>query len=102
MSSVSLPRKFNEEVEVDLLFYKTHTVLHMVDRCIRRSATKEIADKTMHTVLNAISEAWYYLGAPKVLYSDGEGALANKTATSIVASLGTELRIRARGQHATT
>ena len=56
MSSVSLPLKFNEETEVDLLFYKDKIICHMADRCIRWSAAKEISNKTMHTVLDAIHD----------------------------------------------
>eukprot|EP00959_Pyramimonas_sp_CCMP1952_P315357 6600283-Pyramimonas_sp.AAC.1 len=41
-------------------------------------------------------------GPAKVLYSDGEGALNNGTAKTVLKATGTELRMRARGQHATT
>eukprot|EP00959_Pyramimonas_sp_CCMP1952_P176383 3685872-Pyramimonas_sp.AAC.1 len=41
-------------------------------------------------------------GPAKVLYSDGEGALDNDIAKPILTAQGTELRIRTRGQHATT
>eukprot|EP00959_Pyramimonas_sp_CCMP1952_P249805 5222276-Pyramimonas_sp.AAC.1 len=40
-------------------------------------------------------------GPAKVLYSDGEGALNTYTAKAILKAKGIELRIRARGQHAT-
>ena len=53
MTSVSLPGKFNEEVECDLLFYKKHIVFHIIDRCIRWAAGQEIPDKTMTTILDA-------------------------------------------------
>eukprot|EP00959_Pyramimonas_sp_CCMP1952_P325153 6805832-Pyramimonas_sp.AAC.1 len=41
-------------------------------------------------------------GLAKVLYSDGEGALKNDTAKEVLKAKGADLRIRARGQHATT
>eukprot|EP00959_Pyramimonas_sp_CCMP1952_P058858 1229288-Pyramimonas_sp.AAC.1 len=41
-------------------------------------------------------------GPAKVLYSGGEGALNNDTAKAVCKAKGTELRTRARGQHATT
>eukprot|EP00959_Pyramimonas_sp_CCMP1952_P337499 7067824-Pyramimonas_sp.AAC.1 len=41
-------------------------------------------------------------GPAKVLYSDGEGALNNDPATAVLKAKGIELRIRARGQRATT
>eukprot|EP00959_Pyramimonas_sp_CCMP1952_P315571 6604750-Pyramimonas_sp.AAC.1 len=41
-------------------------------------------------------------GPAKVLHSDGEGTLSNGTATAAFQAEGTELRIRPRGQRATT
>eukprot|EP00959_Pyramimonas_sp_CCMP1952_P233455 4879044-Pyramimonas_sp.AAC.1 len=41
-------------------------------------------------------------GPAKVLYSDGESALNNDAAKAVLKATGTELRKRARGQHAAT
>eukprot|EP00959_Pyramimonas_sp_CCMP1952_P315616 6605926-Pyramimonas_sp.AAC.1 len=41
-------------------------------------------------------------GPAKALYSDGEGATNNDTVKSVLKARGTELRMRARGQRATT
>eukprot|EP00959_Pyramimonas_sp_CCMP1952_P349565 7324336-Pyramimonas_sp.AAC.1 len=41
-------------------------------------------------------------GPAKVFYSDVEGVLNNDTARAVLKARGNELRIRARGQHATT
>ena len=35
ITSTRLPERFNQEVEMDLLFVGTHVALHMIDRCIR-------------------------------------------------------------------
>ena len=87
MPSVSLPGRFNEEVECDLFFYKQeHIVFHIIDRCIRWAAGTEIPDKTMHTVLDAYHTTWMQHGPAKILYSDGEGALNNDTAKAILKS----------------
>ena len=103
MPSTALPGKFNDEVECDLFFYKQeNSVFHIVDRCIRFGAGMEISDKSMTQVLNAYHQCWMQFGPAKVLYSDGEGALNNDTAEAALKAKGTELRIRARGQHATT
>ena len=56
----------------------------------------------MTQVLNAYHQCWMQFGPAKVLYSDGEGALNNDTANAVLKAKGSELRIRARGQHATT
>ena len=103
LPSTSLPSKFNEEVECDLMFYKNeHIVFHIIDRCIRFAACTEIPDKKMHTVLKAYITCWHQHEPAKVLYSDGEGALASDISKELLRSMGTELRIRAHGQHATT
>ena len=47
--------------------------------------------------------SWHKIhGEAKALYCDGEGALNNNEAKAQLKALGTELRIRASGQHATT
>eukprot|EP00959_Pyramimonas_sp_CCMP1952_P270555 5656161-Pyramimonas_sp.AAC.1 len=56
----------------------------------------------MTTILVAYHQCWMQFGPAKVLYSDGEGALNNDTAKTVLKAKGTELRIRARGHHATT
>ena len=53
LPSVSLPGRFNEEVECDLFFYKKRIVFHIIDRCIRYSNGVEIPNKTKETVLEA-------------------------------------------------
>ena len=103
MPSTSLPERFNAEVECDLMFYKSkHIVFHIVDRCIRFAEGIEIPDRFMDTVIDAYCSTWMRHGPANILYSDGEGALNNDKAKAIMKHKGTELRIRARGQHATT
>eukprot|EP00959_Pyramimonas_sp_CCMP1952_P406111 8510989-Pyramimonas_sp.AAC.1 len=56
----------------------------------------------MTSILDAYHQCWMQFGPVKVLFSDGEGALNNDTAQAVLKAKGTELRICARGQHATT
>eukprot|EP00959_Pyramimonas_sp_CCMP1952_P000297 5928-Pyramimonas_sp.AAC.1 len=56
----------------------------------------------MTTILDAYHQCWTQFGPAKVLYSDGEGALNNDTAKAVLEGKGTELRMRAHGQRATT
>ena len=103
MSSVALPEKFNEEVGCSIMFGKQqHYVFHAIDRCIRVSAGVGIPDMRMNALLNAYRACWMQHGTAEVLYSDGEGALNTDAAKDILSSRGAELRIRARGQRATT
>eukprot|EP00959_Pyramimonas_sp_CCMP1952_P338865 7096510-Pyramimonas_sp.AAC.1 len=62
----------------------------------------EIPDKTMTSILDAYHQCWMRFGPAKVLCSDGEGALNNDTAKTVLKAKGAEPRIHARGQHATT
>eukprot|EP00959_Pyramimonas_sp_CCMP1952_P457462 9474973-Pyramimonas_sp.AAC.1 len=62
----------------------------------------EIPDQTMTSILDAYHQCRMQFGPAKVLYSDGEGALNNDTAKAVLKARGIELKIRARGQHATT
>eukprot|EP00959_Pyramimonas_sp_CCMP1952_P187163 3913889-Pyramimonas_sp.AAC.1 len=88
MPSTALPGKVNEEAECDRMFYKQeHPIFHSIDRCIRYGTGMKIPDTTF--------------GPAKVLYSDGEGALKD-TAQAALRAEGAELRMRARGQRATT
>eukprot|EP00959_Pyramimonas_sp_CCMP1952_P139974 2929242-Pyramimonas_sp.AAC.1 len=103
MPSTALPGKFNEEVECDLMFYKQEQkIFQIIGRCIRYATGVEIPDKTVTSILDAHHQCWMQFGHAKVLYSDGEGALNNDTAKAVLKEKGAELRIRARGQHATT
>ena len=101
MPSVSLPTRFNQECECDLLFYKRHIAFHIMDRAIRLADGCEIPNKERDTLLEAYTTAWVQRQGPaQVLYSDAEGGFHNDTAKSALQRLGTELRIRAPGQHA--
>ena len=100
---MSLPTKFNDNGECDLLFYKRNIAYHMIDCAIRLSDGCEIQNKETATLLDAYVESWYKRNGPfKVLTSDGELGLNNDEAKAELKRLGTELRIRAPGQHART
>eukprot|EP00959_Pyramimonas_sp_CCMP1952_P218948 4578101-Pyramimonas_sp.AAC.1 len=56
----------------------------------------------MTTILDAYHQCWMQFRPAKVPYSDGEGAFNNDAAKVVLKAKGTELRMHARGQHATT
>ena len=85
-----------------MMFYKGKSVFHIIDRCIRFAAGQEMPDKTMTSLMEAYHQVWMQHGPANILYSDGEGAFSNPTAKEILKFKGTELRMRARGQHATS
>eukprot|EP00959_Pyramimonas_sp_CCMP1952_P216887 4535713-Pyramimonas_sp.AAC.1 len=103
MPSTALLGKFNDEVECDLSFHtQEHNIFHIIVRCIRYATGMEISDKTMTAILDAYHQCWMQFGLAKVFYYDGEGALNNGLANAVPKAKGTELRLRARGQHAAT
>ena len=101
LPSTSLATKFNEAGEVDLMYYKKFIGFHIIDRAIRLSDGCQIYDKHTDTLLNAYTTSWVQRnGAFESLYCDGEMGFNNEKAISELSRLGTELRVRASGQHA--
>ena len=54
MAKTRLSTKFNEVMQVDILFWKGHKVLHMVDECTRFSMLTMCADKTAQSMCSAM------------------------------------------------
>ena len=103
IASVSIPTKFNEEGEADLLFYKRHIAFHIIDLAIRLSDGCEIPNKQTDTLLDAYITSWVQRnGAFKVLHMDGETGMNNETAIAELKRLGTQFKVRAPGQHTRT
>ena len=101
MPSLSVPLKFNEEGECDIIFYRDFKAFHIIDRAIRLADGCELENKGTEALLDAYMTSWYQRnGAFKVLYADGEAALNSSEAIDELKRLGTELRTKAPGQHA--
>ena len=58
MATTRLAADFNQHVEMDLVFWDKHTVLHMIDCCIRWTVAVMIPDKTAESILDAIETHW--------------------------------------------
>ena len=84
VSSVSLPGKFNDEVERDLMFYKKHIIFHICGRFIRWSADRAMPDRAMRDILESYHYCLVIYDTAKVPCSDGEGALNNDAAKAIL------------------
>ena len=73
-------------------------VLHIIDACIRWSATEIIRSKTCADILPAIVRAWFRLyGPPKVIVTDQEGALMSEEASVFFERWGFRYDPRRRG-----
>ena len=101
MTSSSLAEKFNEVVQVDLLFVEEFVVMHLIDESIRWTATALIADKQAATIIKAITNSWLKIFGPmQTLVSDQEGGLASEESAVWAERWKISLRLKAKGQHA--
>ena len=94
--AVRLSIRFNQRVQVDLMFYEcaatplggnasssvrpppNHIVLHIVDECIRWSVAIEIAGNTPEDIIDAIVTHWFKVyGKPELMIWDGERAMVS-------------------------
>ena len=92
---------FNEDMQVDLLFWKTHVVLHMIDVCLRFAVATIIANRTTEVVLEAITRFWFRVfGPPQRITSDHEGALDSDAGRTWATRWGTNLSFRPHRGHA--
>ena len=57
-ASYDAPAKINEAVEIDLLFYKSHIVLHVIDRASRYHNGIEIASKSKDDILDRLHKCY--------------------------------------------
>ena len=102
MTSVTLHTKFNDAVQIDLLFHGKHIILHMVDCAIRWAVAEEIASKSASDLLECIVLRWITpYGPPLTFIADGESGLRTDDVARGLSLHNSSLTIRAKGQHAT-
>jgi hypothetical protein len=98
--AVTLAERFNSHVEVDLMFYHTYIIFHMIDRCTRWHQGSIIANREETTLLDNLDN-WIQLhGAMNHLYVDGEPGLNGDSAKAYYKRKGIIQHLRAPGQHA--
>ena len=99
--AIELAVKQNEYVEGDLLFYKKHIVMHLIDRADRFHAAREVFSKQPQELLEALDTMWITIfGEIQHLVFDGEGAMGSDIAKEYLDHRGIKLRVRAPEQHA--
>ncbi len=78
-------------------FYR-HIVVHMLDRCVRWPAAKQIPDKEDETLLRAVDELWVSThGPPRELIVDGGSGIAQVGKTlQYLHRKGIRLHVRAK------
>ena len=101
VTSATVTTRFNEEIQVDLLFYRDKIVLHMIDRTTRFTVARRITSKHLDSVVEGIMSHWVGLfGPPNRITSDQEGALQSPEAAALLESRGIKLHLLAKQQHA--
>jgi hypothetical protein len=102
VASIRMSTKFNEHVEMDLLFYKDFIVCHFIDRTSRWHATKEVKSKTAEELFEALMTAWISIHGPmQELIIDGESGVTTSTIMeNELKARGIKLNVRAVKQHA--
>lgn len=100
VASTRLPETFNKEVQIDLLFYKTHVILHCIDACTRWTAVSLLANREPSSIIDGFAACWVRLfGPPTTVLSDQEGGLITDTFGDWLDRRGIQVEFRARGQH---
>ena len=101
ITSSRLSTRFNETVQVDLLFHKKFVMLHLIDECTRWTVAVLIPNQEQSTVMEAMKKHWFKLyGYPESIISDQEGAIKDHETGAHLESHSCKLLLRAKGQRA--
>ena len=101
VASLEVASKFNDQVELDLLFLDRLIVCHMVCRCIRWHAGDFIPDKTAKSIIHVIDQRWIrQFGPMRELIVDGETSLGTDEALQFFNRHGITRVPKAPSQHA--
>ena len=86
ISSGQVHGAFNEDLQLDLIFWHTHMVMHMIDSCIRWPHTEILPIKDAAGILECITMLWFrQYGSPQTITSDNEGGLDSEDGRNWVA-----------------
>lgn len=95
-----LIEEFNDTVQHDLFFIRTHPVMHLIDSCIRWTRAGFIADKESGTLMRSLYKLWLSLyGGPRVLESDQESGLITDAAKQMLQRWNTQLVQKGVNEH---
>ena len=79
VTSSRLSTRLNECVQFDLLFIADGIVAHCIDEATRFTVAGLLPDRTTTAIIEFLTTSWFrFLGVPKVLLSDQEGALCSE------------------------
>ena len=88
--------EFQETVAMDLKFYNSKILLHLVDHCTRLSASSFILNKNPNTILTFIFKIWVSVyGAPERFLTANGGEFANAKFIEMAEPLGITVKTMA-------
>ena len=75
VTTTRLSTKFNEVVQVDLLFVEDLILVHMIDEATRFSMCDLVPNRQTTSIIDTVTKMWFkYFGPPQLMLSDQEGA----------------------------
>lgn len=96
-----ITNRFNELVQADILFWKDHMILVLIDEATRWCTGRIIKSKDASTMTRCITEIWIrYFGAMQTLMSDHEGALTSDEGALWAEKWSINMRLTPKGSHA--
>ena len=89
---MSLSKEFNSTVALDLKFFHSDIILHMIDLATRYSNGTFVADKRKETIVNAVIFEWIrHFGVPNRILSDNGGEFSNDDMRDMSENLNAEV-----------
>ena len=88
---VGLPTatRFGEKIAMDLKFYDSKIILHMIDHATRFSMAASVPNKKPDTIVKAMFNKWIGIfGAPEKFLTDNGGEFVNKELVELAESFG--------------
>ena len=101
VGSSRLSTTFNKACQLDLLFFESHVICHIIDESTRYTVAFILADKTPQSLLEGLTLNWVrQFGPPSLIISDREGAMTSDEASTWAEHWNIGLKFKAVGAHA--
>lgn len=98
-----LATELNQAVQWDILFYRDYMISLIVDEATRFCTASVLPSKSAQDLIRSISRDWIrFFGAPNLIVADGEKGLDSEEAKQWLDRFHSEIKPKARGQHAQT
>ena len=100
-TSTRLSTRFNECIQVDLLYVCGRWLMHAIDEATRFTVCVPIASREYKDISMALQTHWFQVfRCPKIVITDQEGGLAGYEGTQFLDRNGVQIKLKAKGSHA--